>query len=222
MSGEVHQLPRGRHRLTREEVLASQRGRLLAAVAEAVAEKGFVSVSVADVIRRAGVSRETFYEQFSDKEDCFLSALEAGADAMLEALGPALTEPAVSPLDRLDRLLTTYLNVLAEEPSFAKAFLIDAYGAGGRTTARRLELQQRFVAFLMSVAEARSAADRFACEALVAAVSSLATVRVGSGQAAQLPELREPLLIVACRLFPAIAEPRAEAAPATARRKATR
>jgi hypothetical protein len=44
------------------------------------------------------------------------------------------------------------------------------------------------------------ASDRFACEALVAAVSSLVTARIGTGRARQLPELREPLVELARRL----------------------
>src|SRR3954449_13507932 len=53
---EVRQLPRGRHRLTREEVTASQRGRMLQAMAAAVAEKGYTRMAVADVVAGAGVS----------------------------------------------------------------------------------------------------------------------------------------------------------------------
>src|SRR5207249_11332900 len=53
-------LPRGPHGLAREVVQASQRARMLDAMAEAVAEKGYGAVSVADVIARAGVSRKTF------------------------------------------------------------------------------------------------------------------------------------------------------------------
>ena len=198
MSGEVHQLPRGRHGLTRDEVLASQRGRMLAAIAEAVSHKGFAGVSVADVIARAGVSRETFYEQFANKEDCFLQALDAGADRVLKVLGGALAEPADTRAERLGNVLDAYLHALAAEPAFAKAFLIDAYGAGPRATARRIELQQRFVDVVARILGTRS----FACEAVVAAVSSLATARVGTGRAGELPELREPLVELVEQLFP--------------------
>jgi AcrR family transcriptional regulator len=198
MSADVRQLPRGRHRLTREEVLASQRGRMLAAIAEAVAEDGFAQVSVAGVIARAGVSRETFYEQFSNKEDCFLQALDAGAERLLEMLRGALAEPASSPLARLDRVLDVYLRALAAEPAFARAYLIGAYGAGPRATARRIELQQHFVDMVAGVL----GEDSFACEALVAGIASLATARVGTGRADELPKLREPLIELVARVFP--------------------
>jgi AcrR family transcriptional regulator len=46
------------------------------ALALEIEEKGYRSVTVADVVRRAGVSRSAFYENFSSKEDCFLAASE--------------------------------------------------------------------------------------------------------------------------------------------------
>ena len=73
-------LPRGRHAAPREVVWESQRGRLLAAMAEVVASKGYGAVAVRDVIARAGVSRKTFYEHFDNKEECFLAAYDAGVE----------------------------------------------------------------------------------------------------------------------------------------------
>jgi AcrR family transcriptional regulator len=171
-------------------------------MAEAVAEKGFARATVADVISRAGVSRETFYEQFSDKEEAFLAALDAGAEGLVSILRAALDLPAADPLERLDRALKAYLTTLASEPSFAKAFLIDAYGAGQRATARRIELQRHFVDVMAEVlaVDADNESDRFACEALVAAVSSLVTARIGSGRAEELPALRGRLVELARRL----------------------
>lgn len=199
---DVQQLPRGRHGLSREQVRASQRGRMLAAVAASVADHGFANMTVADVIKRAGVSRETFYEQFADKQDAFLAALDAGADGMIAFLRAALDSPAGDPLERLDRTLTAYLSTLAAAPSYAKAFLIDAYGAGDAAIARRIDLQQRFVDLMAEALgiEPDAEADRFACEALVAAVSSLVTARIGAGRADELPDLRDPLIDLSRRL----------------------
>src|SRR5919201_6795907 len=102
----VRQLPRGRHRLSREEVIASQRGRMLAAMAEVVAQKGYARTTVADVLSRARVSRETFYEQFSDKEDCFLAAYDFSVEAMLEAITDAVGDAPAEPFARFESALT--------------------------------------------------------------------------------------------------------------------
>ena len=191
MSVALQRLPRGRHRLTREQVLASQRRRILGAVTEAVAQKGFARVTVADVIRQAGVSRETFYEQFTDKEDCFLAALDAAAATLLAVLRGALERPAADPTERLEHLLDSYLTAVAAKPVLAKAYLIDAFGAGPAATRRRIELQQQFVELMVEVLGPE---QRFMSEAIVAAVSSMVTMRVGSGRSGDLEGLRAPLI----------------------------
>jgi AcrR family transcriptional regulator len=171
---------------------------MLAAAAEAVAEKGIAHTTVGDVITRAGVSRETFYEQFSDKEDCFLAAMDAGVQGLLEILAAAIARPARDAVDRFGNVLDAYFDALVAEPVFSKAYLVESYGAGARAVQRRAELQQRFaeaVAGIFGVgSDAPDSFDRFACEALVAAVSSLVTARVAAGRIAELPELRTPLL----------------------------
>jgi TetR/AcrR family transcriptional regulator len=169
---------------------------MLRSVAEAVADRGFARVTVADVISRAGVSRETFYEHFSDKEDCFIAALDEGARVLHEILAAVVASGAGDPLEQLDRMLKAYLNTLAAERAFAKAFLIDAYGAGPRATLRRIELQRQFVNLVAEIFNSTEpdAPGRFACEALVASISSMVTVRVGSGRLDELPALREPII----------------------------
>jgi AcrR family transcriptional regulator len=207
MDRTAEQLPRGRHGLSRQEVLASQRGRMLAAIGEAVAERGFAGMSVADVISRAGVSRETFSEQFSDKEDCFLAALDAGVDGLVEILIDAMEGPVGTPRARLDEMLAAYFETLAAQPAFARAYLIGAYGAGELAIARRFELQRRFVEVVVAIIGLGEGPDvRFACEALVAMISSLATARVATDRAAELPGLREPIMALADRVFPELIE----------------
>jgi AcrR family transcriptional regulator len=195
-------LPRGRHGLTREQVVNSQRHRMLDAMAHAVAEKGYVRTTVSDVIRRAGVSRETFYEQFSDKESCFLAAYDAAVGLVISAMNSALATAADDdPAGRFDRAIGAYLQALSLDGALARTFLIEVYAAGPVAVARRMELQGRFVDLLATIFDARSSRDRFACEALVAAVSSLVTGRVGTGRAADLIELKEPVLDLATRLL---------------------
>ena len=176
---------------------------MLRAVAEAVAEKGFAWVTVADIISRAGVSRETFYEHFSDKEECFIAVLDAGARVLHDILAAVVAADGDDPVVRLDRVLKAYLNTLAGEPAFAKAFLIDAYGAGSRATSRRIELQRRFIDLVAEVFDSTDpdSLGHFACEALVASVSSMVTVRVGSGRLDELPALREPIIALVRRWF---------------------
>ena len=64
-------------------VRASQRERLLRSVIAAVSESGYLAVTVADIVRRARVSRAAFYAHFADKEDCFLAATGEGRELMI-------------------------------------------------------------------------------------------------------------------------------------------
>src|SRR3954451_4843452 len=85
-------LPRGPHGLERDVVLASQRGRMVGAMADAVAAKGYAATTVADGVARAVVSRKTFYEHFRDKEECFLAAFDTGVDLLLDTIVAAHPE----------------------------------------------------------------------------------------------------------------------------------
>jgi AcrR family transcriptional regulator len=138
-------LPSGRHRLTRQEVEASQRGRLLVAMAEVVASKGYTAATVADVVERAGVSRRTFYEQFPDKEACFLAAYDTGVEVMLGRISEAVSPlPAGDWQGRIRTGLGTYLEVLASEPDFAWCFHVEVLGAGPAALARRSAVHTLF------------------------------------------------------------------------------
>jgi AcrR family transcriptional regulator len=186
-----YQLPR-RHGMTREQAAQVQRARMLRALAEAMAEQGYAATSVADVLKRAGVSRETFYQQFSSKQDCFIAAYEVAAAAVLAEL-ERKAEPGGTPLERFDRAVGAYLNALASEPEFARLFMIEVYSAGAEVLERRAEIQRRFTELVIQVAGARGRSERFACEALVAAVAMLVTTRLAAGDIKGLRELRKPL-----------------------------
>jgi AcrR family transcriptional regulator len=128
---DLHRLHSGRHRLTPEAVVESQRGRMLLAVAQVVAEKGYTAATVADVVERAGVSRRTFYDQFADKEACFLAAFDFGVSVVIEQMVAAAKElPDGDWRARTRSDWETYLEVLAAEPAFAWALHVEVLGAG--------------------------------------------------------------------------------------------
>jgi len=165
-------------------------------MAEAVSELGYANTPVAEVLRRAGVSRETFYEQFANKEECFLAAYDASATTLLNAMAAERDSepPPRSADERLERALARYLQALAREPALARTFLVEVYAAGSAALDRRLEVQTRVAEALAVQLKAKGKKQRFACEAIVAAASALVTQRICAGRAAQLQELHDPLL----------------------------
>lgn len=193
-------LPRGRHKLSREAVIGQQRARIFAALAAVLTERGYANTPVAAIIERAGVSRETFYEQFSSKQDCFIAALEETVGELAATLGAAVAAPG-SPIERYDRMLRVYLDALVARPDTARLFLVETYAAGEEAMRRRLELQRQFVDGLVAIFGRRSARDRAACEALVAATVALVTARFVDGDVAGVRTVRRTLVELAAARF---------------------
>ncbi len=189
----VQRLPRGRHRLAREDIEHAQRMRILVAMAEAMHDRGFVGTPVAEVLRRAGVSRETFYHLYSSKLDCFLSAFDFVADSLLDRLETSLSGPG-TPLERFERALTTYLDTLSEAPAYARLFLVEVHAAGPEAMRRRAALQRRLAQALAELFEAKTAADLFACQMIIAAVSSMVTGPLIDHDLDELARLGPPIL----------------------------
>lgn len=130
------QLPGGHHGLSADEVAASQRQRIVAAMRAAVEEQGYADTSVADVIKRAGVSRKTFYAQFVDKEDCFL-AIYGEQMERLHALARDAFDAQDEWVPALRAGLAALLNALAYEPAVARTCFVDVLAAGPRAAEAR-------------------------------------------------------------------------------------
>jgi AcrR family transcriptional regulator len=199
---KVERLPRGRHKLSRAEVVESQRNRMLLAMAEAAAEKGYAKTSVADVLERAGVSRETFYEQFSSKEDCFLATFDAAAGILLAEIGSAVANDTESG-DRVRSLVGNYLRGLAVQPHYSRVYLVEANALGAVAIGRRAAIQQRFVTALVQMLGLSEEYERFACEILVGGVATMVTSRLALDDKEGLLALEDPLVDLIKRLLEA-------------------
>ncbi|MBF6328645.1 TetR/AcrR family transcriptional regulator [Nocardia transvalensis] len=198
----ARQLPRGRHGLPRETVVATQRERILSAMAEVMAENGYVKTSVATIIKRARVSRETFYEQFRSKEDCFEAAYERAVELLIANMSKMTDAQQDSSVDRepvdreqrLDRVLHAYLEGVAVQPAYARLYLVEVYAVGPRAITRRAMLQQTFVNLLAEILDAHTEEQRFAVRTLVAAISAMVTARIAEEDLDGLRALREPIV----------------------------
>ena len=196
-------LPRGRSRLPVVAVRASQRERLVRAVVAAVAESGYPAVTVADIVRRARVSRAAFYTHFTDKEDCFLSASREGGRLMVSRIVAATRAvPAGTPDDEVLRVAChAFLAFVAGEPEFSKIFYVDMPAAGPRAWERLDAAQHRYAALNQAWHErARArhpewpAVPYEAYLALAGATAELVRSRVRRGEADAVPALEDTIV----------------------------
>ena len=105
------------------------RRRLLDAMADAVAHKGYADTTIADLAARARVSRRTFYEHFSSKEECLIALYEAASRQALAVLRDAI-DPEHDPLTQAERALGAYLATMASNPVLLKTLFIAILGLG--------------------------------------------------------------------------------------------
>ncbi len=200
-------LPRGRSGLPRGVVALSQRARAVKAMVEAVAEKGFLAVTVADITSRARISRTTFYEHFRDKEDCFLQAYEEGARLLYRDV-LAAAERERGWFRRLQAGVRSYLENLDREPAYAKTFILEVLKVGPAALEKRAEVHARYAELLKaSYAELRQELPLagplpeslfLSC---VAAVNELVLERLRGGPPYRLGELEPEVLHVILSVF---------------------
>jgi AcrR family transcriptional regulator len=117
---------------------APHRVRLQHAMACAVAEKGYAAVTIADVVAAAQVSKRTFYEHFSGKEDCFFACYADSSDALAGLVREAATKTGDGP-QRVVKAIRAYFEALDESGPIVAAMLteIQAIGGAGRKLRRQ-------------------------------------------------------------------------------------
>lgn len=192
---KIEVLPRRPPGTFREELRESQRGRLICAIVDTVAAKGYAATTVADVIAAAGVSRATFYAQFTDKEDCFLAAYDAIAALCTERLlagyhaGRDWEDGIAGAYDAL-------LGTLAAAPDYAHLGVVGVLAAGPRALARREATLRRFARFIDFTRERAEEAVRppaLVGQAIVGGIHELVHSQIVRGETARLPELTHEL-----------------------------
>jgi len=188
---EQEQLPAGREDLAEPLIARSQRERLLIAMADSCASKGYGATTIADICDPAGVSRATFYELFKDKEDCFHAAMELSlADAMGRIVAAYSPDKPWATMVR--DAAAGFLDLLASRPAFARMALVEAPSSGERA----FELYASGKRVLQSLLDRgrddpmeEAATPSSAGRAALAAAESLIVGQILAGNTARLSEL---------------------------------
>jgi len=188
---ERERLPAGPGALAEPLIADSQRERILVAMAESCATRGFNATTIADVCKPARVSRATFYELFKDKEDCFGAAMEV---SLAEAMGRivAVYSPDKPWATMVRDAAAAFLGLLAARPAFARMALVEAPASGERA----LELYASGKRVLQSLLERgrddpveETAIPSSAGRAALSAAESLIVGQLLAGNTARLGEL---------------------------------
>ena len=196
-------LPRGEGNVSRSFVVHNQRERILDALANLSAAKGFGATTIPEIVQEAAVSVQAFYEHFSGKEDAFLVAYELGHRKAL-----ALVERAYEAREDWPTAvragIATLLEFLASEPAFAHLALIDALTASSKAAAVAHDGMKAYTWMLepglVSHANA-SAPIAIAAEATVGVVLELCFTYAAAERMRELPSASRFASEIALRPF---------------------
>ena len=135
----------GRHRLSPEEVAASQQVRLYEAVYKVVAKRGYGGTSIVFVSEEAGVSRQTFYQFFDSLEECFIKSYQAHTQMMLENIAASGVD-STDWYDGLTKGVAMLLATFSKYPVMAKVYAIGVQSATEKVLAQRYASDDQFIA----------------------------------------------------------------------------
>lgn len=180
-------------------VKAVQRERLLAAMIDAVTDIGYNALTVQNVLTRAGISRPTFYEQFEDKEDCFLAAFDAAAKRLRERVEVAVAATAPTWRARLRAGIAELLRFIADEPEEARMVIVEARASSAQGLRRRDELLDRFAACIDALVreDLDETPSAIAAAGVVGGIESVLYARLQKGETEDLEALLPSLMYFA-------------------------
>lgn len=203
-------LPKGRHGLSREEVETSQRTRLLQATVELGTERGLASLTLTDIVERAGVARSTFYEYFADKQHCFLEAFDYAANRVLErvlAIGPLPANEFATPVHAY---IARLLELCMQEPGLVRLVAADAEALGPVAAERQRAIRGRLADGLVNLRDflrrddpSLVAITHVRALAIVGAITELLQHTFSTFGINALPELQPELAAIVLALLEA-------------------
>jgi len=164
---------------------------------EAVGTQGYEQATVQDAITNAGLYRQAFYDNFADKEDCYLHAIDAGSAWVELAMRQAAADE-VTWRGQLRGALDGLLTFLDEEPEIGRALLVEVHAAGGRAVEKRTEAMERAAAMVdREREESDGAAPAISAEAVVAGTLAVLHTRLAAGRTKGFSELLPELMYLA-------------------------
>ena len=169
----------------------NQRERILAAVAQVASTRGYGGMSVQDIVREAGVSRRTFYEQFKNKDHAFLAAYDEASGRLLASVRGAV-DAQTTVEEKVVAGFSAFLMLLAASPAFAKMCIVEVLAAGPDAISRRARTMEEFTSYFEDAAQellGENAPSPLVAETIVGGVYETVYRRIARGETADLPRL---------------------------------
>jgi AcrR family transcriptional regulator len=206
--------------VTRKNAHADQRRRILLAVGELMAERGYADVSVELIVKRAHVSYKTFYKHFASKEECFISLFESALEGTEKKIRGRLDVAPLPWAEQVTLALRTLIDAIVAEPVIARAVIVEAPTVGPAVTERYQEATKALVPLFRAGREHNPRGAELPEtleESLAGAVFWAAYQRLVVGEAEQLEAYLPVLLELVLRAYlgPEEASRIARAEPAT-------
>lgn len=177
-----------------EEVVRNQRERLFGALVASAQEKGYGKVAVADLLEISGVSRATFYSHFTDKDDCFMAALDAMVGTGLKLLATA--EKTRFTREQARMVFDGLIDLMVSQAAAARMCLVDIYVAGPKAVGaleRSFDAFERFAALTLAAAPEQEEMPRELVRGTMGGLQKVIHSRLYRGDQHELPELADQL-----------------------------
>jgi AcrR family transcriptional regulator len=191
-------LPHGPHRLTHNEVIRNQRTRIHGAMIEAVAQDGYEKTSIKQVLALAGVSRRSFYEQFANKEECFLATFDVVAVRTVKLVNEAYRDADGDLEDRLRAAFEQFTEEVGGNGSkSASLMIVQAPSAGVASLPHLCRVTTTFEQMLLSSfthAFKDGALPLPVIKGIVGGLYEVTSIRLRSDRAKEIPALAEEML----------------------------
>ena len=147
LPGYKERLPAGRDRIGVELLSRTQRERILDAMAEIVARRGYQGTTVELIVKRAGVSNATFYENFANREACMLACIDG---AVADITRRIITAAALGDSwpEQMRAGLAAFLDYMVGNPALARILVVESMTAGPAAMERYENAMQTFALML--------------------------------------------------------------------------
>ncbi len=172
-------------------VSSPKRQRILEGMLDVVGESGYESASVRAVLANTGLYRQAFYDNFTDREGCYIEAFGLGV-ARLEALAAAAAAGEETWQGKLRAGLSALLENFEAEPGLGRALIVEVHSAGPEALQRRAKVMKRIEDFIDSARQASEALESpppIAAEGIVAGMHAVIHARLAAGSEQGFQEL---------------------------------